>query len=171
MSAIFLVTEEQAYVGLLQALLPRDVQSQLEFVARGGSSQAIAFFRSVVAVDGYPAILLIDTHTVDASLIEEQREHIENLIFVDRPHKILLAVPSLEEIFFCDKKLLEKMLGRGFSDLEWELGRQNPKLFLQHLKGESFELTSLVEGLSKREREKLSKHPLLREIIAFVREL
>ncbi|NET33282.1 MAG: hypothetical protein F6K19_14885 [Cyanothece sp. SIO1E1] len=170
MSHAYLVLEGPSDIHLLQCILPQGEVENVCFVDGKGKYGAESLARSLAATRDVPVALLIDADTSDETLIAQKRQDLTYLIrqiSAGAPFRILLAVPTIETIFFADRKLLEQLLERQLTDLEWQLGQRQPRELLETVAGANF-VEGTLARLSKEQIESLRQHPLVEELMAFL---
>ncbi len=102
MSSIYLVVKSSNEAAMLRRLLPHRVREKIDFLIAEEGSSAVSTARTLLALGRRPVALLTDAGTTDEAQIATQRETIEALLqnaSPNLPHCVLIAAPSLIEIF------------------------------------------------------------------------
>jgi len=167
---IRIITEGEFDSDLLKRLLlTHSVNgAKFEFTVAGGFSYAISLARSILMMGQTTLILVLDTDTLELQGIEEKKALVEsylNASVYSENFKLILARPEFEIIFFEDKKLLEKMLGKTISQEVWELAKSSPRKNLEYLMG--IPRKKLLSKITDEQIRLLHKSSLVREIIDF----
>jgi hypothetical protein len=169
MSHVYVIVEGPRDISLLSRILPKDMAEQVRFVNGRGSYGAESLARSVAATQSVPVVLLIDADTTDQTLIAQKRQDVNYLIrqtSSGAPFQLLLAVPTIETVLFADRALLEHLIDRQLTDLEWHLGQRQPRDLLETVTGD---VVAFVDGLLERLSEEqvgvLRQHPLMQELM------
>lgn len=173
MNTAYIVTEGQLDSALISQLLPdlTDKPESVKVITGQGYSSALALAQSVLFQTGQPALLLVDADTNDLRRVKEKQEFIEEYIKVGTASKfkVLLAVPTLEAIFFEDKTrdALESVIGKSISDEVWELAKLSPKQALSIITGRPD--TSFAQLLTNETlRQRVEDTSLIKEIRHFI---
>jgi hypothetical protein len=142
---------------------------QIEFIPSSNSA-ALSESTSILVVKRVPVALVVDANTDHENAIYEQQDTLQYLLHqaaVRVPFKVLLAIPSIETIFFQDRTLLEQLIHHQVTDTEWELAKYNPKKSLTYFLGEN-PLPGLIRQLTDKSVAILQKHPLITELVEFL---
>lgn len=167
MSRAYLVVEGPADIRVLTSLLPKHVLEGVRLMDGRGKYGAESLARSLAATKDVPVVLLIDADTSDEALIAQKRQDLTYLIHqvsAGAPFEVLQAIPEIETIFFADRALLEQLIERKLTDLEWQLGQRQPRELLQAVAGDEF-VERALERLSQNQVELLLQHPLLMSLM------
>jgi len=87
------------------------------------------------------------------------------------PFEVLLAIPVIEIVFFQDKSLLERLIHRNFTDMEWELAQFHPKEFLSNVSKEhsiGLNIEVMLSELTEETIDVFQKHTLICELSKFL---
>jgi hypothetical protein len=167
MQQAYVITED-IDVEILKKLLPAQLTRAVEFIPSSYSASSKS--STLLAVKRTPLALVVDAHTDDETAIYERQDTLQYLLrqaAVRVPFKVLLAIPSIETIFFQDRPLLEQLLNRHLTDTEWELAKYHPKKSLTYFLGEN-PLPGLLSKLTDQAIMVLQKHPLIMELVEFL---
>lgn len=167
MQQAYVITED-IDVEILKKLLPVQLTSAVEFIP--SSYLASSKSSTLLAVKRTPLALVVDAHTDDETAIYERQDTLQyglRQTAVHVPFKVLLAVPSIETLFFQERTLLEQLTHHQFTDTEWELAKYHPKKSLTYCLGEN-PLPSLINQLTDKAVAILQKHPLITELVEFL---
>jgi hypothetical protein len=170
MSHVYVIVEGPREIRFLSRILPKAIADQVTFINGRGTYGAESLARSVAATQAaVPVVLLIDADTTDRTLIAQKRQDVNYLIrqtSSGAPFQLLLAVPTIETVLFADRALLEHLIDRQLTDLEWHLGQRQPRDLLETVTGD---VVAFVDGLLKRLSEEqvgvLRQHPLMQELM------
>lgn len=169
----YIVCEGERDAQLLKRLLPEEFVSNVEIVAAGGISAVKSLARSLIVRRQSPVVIVADADTTVPEQVEQRLKDTEEIvgnIAVNTPVKVVLAVPTLEIIFFQDVSLLSRLLGYVPSQDVLRLAVYQPWQTLKQLISQSKNFQSqaqLVEQLTNEDLEVLRKAPVVQEIIQF----
>ncbi len=159
---------------LLQRVLPEELLNNVEIVAAGGLSAAKSLARSLLVRRQLPIAIVVDADSVAPELIQERLNTIEEIIesvSVNTLVKVILAVPSMETIFFQDNLLLSRLLGYKPSQELLSLAAFQPREALQKLLSQANQKPSrlqMITHLTHDDLEILRKAPVIQEIMQFL---
>jgi hypothetical protein len=166
------VVEGPTDAAILRAILPGDLLQDVQFVNGQGRYGAESMARKLLITERIPTVLVIDADVEQESIVQEQRQDLDFLLRQAAsgiPYQILLAVPEIEAVFFQDRGVLESLLSRQFTDLEWHLAQQQPRVLLDTLPGGSLAfVTQTLTRLDGSQREVFRQHPLLQSLSQFL---
>lgn len=173
----YIVCEGHSDVELLQRILPKDLLNGVEIVAAGGLSAIKSLSRSLLVRRQSPVAIVADADSIAPDVIQERQSSIEELVesvAIDTPVKVILAVPSIEIIFFQDKRLLSRLLGYEPSQEILNLAVSQPRNVLQQLLARSHEKynqSRLLAQLTNDDVQLLRNHPVIQEIMYFLQSV
>lgn len=173
----YIVCEGERDAQLLKRLLPEEFVSNVEIVAAGGLSAVKSLARSLVVRRQSPVVIVADADAFVPEQVEQRLKDIEEIvsdIAVNTPVKVILAVPTLEVIFFQDISLLSRLLGYTPTQNMLSLASYQPKQALEELISQSRIFRSqsqLVEQFTNEELEILRKAPVIQEVIQFLQSV
>ncbi|AFY60219.1 hypothetical protein [Synechococcus sp. PCC 6312] len=173
----YIVCEGARDAQLLQRLLPEELVSNVEIVAAGGLSAVKSLARSLVARRQSPVVIVADADTTIPEQVEQRLKDTEELvgnIAVNAPVKVVLAVPTLEIVFFQDTSLLADLLGYFPSEDILRLATYQPKQALEKLisKSKNFQNQSqMVEKLTNEDIKVLRKALVIQDVIEFLQSV
>lgn len=170
----YIVCEGNSDVELLQRVLPNELLNGIEIVAAGGLSAIKSLSRSLLVRRQAPVAIVADADSIAPDLVQERRSSIEELVesvAIDTPVKVILAVPSIEIIFFQDERLLSRLLGYEPSQEILNLAISQPHSVLMQLLTQPhgrYNQSHLLAQLTSDDIQHLRSHPVIREIIQFL---
>jgi len=140
-------------------------------------SNAIMSACGIMSRDLTPAVLLLDSDTLEERLLMERRHTVE--VILDRghgrtPYRLILAVPQVETILFSDREGLEKALGRKIADPDWFEARFRPRAVLRRLLGDrDYKEAALevIDALDDAALLRMARHSIVQEILGFIAEV
>jgi hypothetical protein len=167
MKQVYVITEGQTDLDVLEKLLPELVTKDTGLIL---TDSAVSHSRTILTTKRIPVAVVADANTDDEAAIYEQQDTLQYLLqqaSARVPFKVLLAIPSIETIFFQDRPLLEQLLNRHLTDTEWQLAQYHPKKSLTYFLGEN-PLPGLLNKLTDQAILILQKHPLITELTEFL---
>ncbi len=173
----YIVCEGGRDAQILKRLLPKELVGNVEIVAAGELSAVKSLARSLVVRRQSPVAIVADADATIPEQVEQRLKDTEEIvrnIAVNTPVKVILAVPTLEVIFFQDVSLLSRLLGYAPSQDILNLGAYQPWQALKQLISQSNHLQSqsqLVEQLTNEDLEVLRKAPVIQEVIQFLQSV
>ena len=173
----YIVCEGERDAQLLKRLVPEEFVSHVEIVAAGGISAVKSLARSLIVRRQSPVAIVADADATVPEQVEQRLKDTEEIvgnIAVNTPVKVILAVPTLEIIFFQDVSLLSRLLGYVPSQDVLSLAVYQPWQTLKQLISQSKNFQSqaqLVEQLTNEDLEVLRKAPVVQEIIQFLQSV
>lgn len=175
MTKAYIVVEGPTDAEILRTLLDKDILQDVKFLNGEGKYGAEIMARSLLLDKHIPVLLVIDADTNDLDAIHSYQQDLEFLTrraAVGTPYKIVQAIPSIESVFLWERSIFEKFIDRKFSDLEWELGQENPRKLLNQYSGGAQEfIQQTLDNLSEDTRQTWRKHPIVHEISTFLSDL
>ncbi len=172
MTKAYIVVEGPSDAKILRALLDETLLEDVKFINGEGKYGAETMARSLLLDKHIPLILVIDADTNNPDAIHSYQQDLEFLtrnVAVDTPYKILQAVPTIESVFLWDRSSFEQLIGRQFSDLEWQLGQKHPRELLNQHPGGAMEfIQNTLSNLNENLRNTWQQHPLIQEITTFL---
>lgn len=131
LNGLYIVTEWDFDKELIEMMLPAKYQNKVEVISGGGLSSALSLTRSILyARHQANTILVVDADVVDPRDVEEKEDLICEYMHRDKEDErfaLLVQRPEIEVAFFEQKSALESLTGKTFTDLEFELAKDNPK--------------------------------------------
>lgn len=173
----YIVCEGERDAQLLKRLLPEEFVGNVKIVAAGGFSAVKSLARSLIVRRQSPVVIVADADAIIPEQVEQRLKDTEAIvenIAVNTPVKVILAVPTLEIIFFQDVSLLSRLLGYVPSQDVLGLAMYQPWQALKQLISQSKNFQSqaqLVEQLTNEDLEVLRKAPVIQEIIQFLQSV
>lgn len=173
----YIVCEGERDAQLLKRLLPEESISNVEIVAAGGLSAVKSLARSLIVRRQSPVAIVADADATIPEQVEQRLKDTEEIvgnIAVNTPVKVILAVPTLEIIFFQDVSLLSRLLGYVPSQDVLSLAVYQPWQALKLLISQSKNFQTqaqLVDQLTNEDLEVLRKATVVQEIIQFLQSV
>jgi hypothetical protein len=172
MTTAYIVTKCPRDAAILQKILPEPMLQSVQFVNGKSEYGAESMARKLLSSKRSPVVLVMDSKTNDAALIEERRSDLGFLMrqaAAGVPFKMAIAIPEIEVVFFHDRTMLETMIQQSLTDLEWQLAQHHPKDLLGTLPSgvDNFVETALA-SMSDSTIQTLRHHPLMQEIMSFL---
>ena len=172
MTKAYIVVEGSSDAQILRALIEPALLKEIKFINGEGKYGAETMARSLLLDRHIPVLLVIDADTSNPEAIHNYQQDLDFLTrsaAVGTPYKILQAVPTIEAIFLQDRSLFEQLIGRQFTDLEWQLGQKQPReLLSQHPAGAKAFIQSTLSQLNPQRRHILCQLPLIQDITTFL---
>jgi hypothetical protein len=174
MAKVYVVTKCPRDAAILRKILPESLLQSVQFVDGESEYGAESMARKLLSSKRSPVVLVMDSKTNDAALIEERRSDLGFLMrqaAAGVPFKMAIAIPEIEVVFFHDRALLERMIQKPLTDLEWQLAQHHPRDLLATLPTsvDGFVETAL-ESMSESMIQTLRQNPLIQDIISFLNQ-
>ncbi len=174
LKSAYIITEGKFDAELVKGLLP-DLTGQpdeIDVLAAPGYSAALSIAESVLFQTQRPALLLVDADTDDEMRIREKKTFIEQYVRVNgMTCQVILAVPTMEVVFFADKSVMEVAIGKSIEDDLWTLAKLSPKKGLELLTGKSREQAAKQLMGNDLVRRQMAQTPLMNEVSSFVQQV
>jgi len=148
----------------------------VEIVAAGGRSSALSYARSLLAHRVAPIALVLDSETTERSFERDQERVVNDLlrnIGQASDFKVFFARPELESVFFFDPNALLEVIGSAPSSEILIEARYSPKHALQEWLAAARKPTEqawLIEHVTPAIARRVSQHPLIQSLLAFLGE-
>ena len=173
MTQAYLVTDRKFNADLLEKLLPKELTNGIQFFIESNSAAGATRSSAILARKQRPTALVLDAYTTNEQMVDEQHGLLFPLLrraAVYVPCEIFFALPTTEIVFFQDQALLEYLLQRKFTDIEWHVAQFSPReVLLKVLEDSASSLT--IEGLFDQLTDDmvkiLRKHPFIQQLITF----
>lgn len=170
MNKIYVVTEGKLEVELLRRVLAPELIENIHFVTGSGRYSAQTLASSLLADRQKPVALIVDSDTHNLQKIREQNGFLVEFLgqaATNTRFAVILAVPEIEVILVEDKRVMDRLVGRITSENEHREAKLSPKKTLARaLEGAPLPL----DRLGPEEIRLLREHPLVTELLEFVRE-
>ena len=171
----YIVCEGITDAQLLQRILPKELLNDVEIVAAGGLSAIKSLARSLIVRRQVPVAIVADADSVEPNVIHDRLNSIEEIVksvAISTPVKVILAVPTIEIIFFEDIGLLSHLLEYGPSQAQkmMNLAKSQPDKAIREFLDRS-QRNGLINQLTNDDLEILRKVPFIQEIIYFLQSL
>ena len=170
----YVITENKSDTEVLCKLLPEDLVNSTEIVNGGGSYGAQSLAGSLLATRRLPVALVVDADTDDADAISDREVILREFLQQrsagnEQIFQLSLMVPAIEIVFFEDRALIEQLVGRPLSDLEWMLAKHAPKALLDSLPGgRQANIARILDNLTPVQLHEIRNHPVLKNLISFL---
>lgn len=170
----YVVTENRLVADLLRRVLPALEDEGIHVVDDAERSSAISLARTLLMSRGKPVLLVLDSGTVDADHLSEQRVTVGEMLHaaaVRSPAEVVLAEPALEAVLFESPEHLERTLQVPMTEREKVEGLYRPREVLQKLLERSARVrdpAALVASIDEPFAAELAGHPLFRRIRDFL---
>lgn len=153
---------------LLEHILPEDLVAHSEILVGNGENVALSKASSLLISSPLPVVLVVSANTTDYTSMEEKKDFMEQYLQqVSTPEHfhVLLVTPEIESIFFSSRTVVETLINRKVTDLQWELAQYCPKKVLRELLQTDNVQTSLQPLLTPKLLKTLRKTEIVQEII------
>jgi hypothetical protein len=173
MSAV-IVVEGSMDARVLKVVLPKNLQRTVTVLIGGERSSLSSVARTMLVQVHRPVAVLIDTDSVEQTIIQERIQTTEELLKLvsgRMPVKVIPFIPTMEIIFFQANGLIRKLYPSTVTDELLLLSQRAPKAALAQLCGQPFELPqldSLLGQLDEQDIESLRASPPMHELIEFL---
>lgn len=175
----YIVCEGSFDEQLLKRVLPSELLADVAIVAAGGLSSVKSLARSLIVQRQVPVAIVADADSIDFDAVQERRQNIEQIVSsvsVDAPVKVILAVPTMEAMFFADRDrlLVSRLLGMEVDREILILATVRPDLALNQLISESQNLKdrdSIIDRLTDEDINILRQTPVIQEVINFLESI
>ena len=173
----YLICEGTRDAQLLKRVLPEEILNNVEIIPAGGISAVKSLARSLIVRRQAPVAIVMDADVTIPEQVEERLKDTEEIVgsvAANTPVKVILAVPTIETIFFQDISLLSHLLGYAPSQEMLSLAIYQPWQVLTQLISQSKKYQSqsqLIEQLTHQDLEILRKTPVIQEIILFLQSV
>lgn len=172
MTQTYIVTEHSSDAAIIEKVLPKQVLHNVKFVDGDSSYGAESMANTLLAAKRLPVALVINAKTNDELMIGERASELNYLLRQASPgipFKVLIAVPELEVVFFQERSLLEELIGKKLTDLEWQFAQHHPKELLENLLGSSATfIKATLKALDDQKLQVLRQYPLIGELNEFL---
>jgi hypothetical protein len=173
----YLVCEGAYDAQLLRCVLPEELLYNLEIIPAGGFSAIKSLARSLIVRRQAPVLIVMDADVIIPDQVSERLKDTEEIIgsvAANTPVKVILAVPTIETIFFQDVSLLARLFGYMPSSDVFSLAIYQPKQVLQQLISQSGKYQSqsqLIEQLINEDLSAIRATTVIKEIIQFLQSV
>ena len=170
----YIICESRSDIQILQAILPKQLLKEVEFVAAGGISSVTSLARSIVVRRQVPVAIVVDADSTVPELVQMRTNSLTEIVesvSVNTPVKVILFIPAIEAIFLQDYQLLSRLLGYNPSQNELTLVSSPPIKILKQLIAKSEKVSNIahfVNKLSDEDIETLRNTSAIQELICFL---
>jgi len=172
MKKAYIVIQGKSYEAAIESILPRNMADDVLVTEGTSQSSAISLAASILIVKQRPVALIVDAGTTDADDIQTQKYVLRDILYRASPgipFEVFLAAPEMEVLFLQDRRFIEKIANRKFSDTEWQDAALHPKKFLSDLlKQDASVSAKLLEKIDDEAVRNVQAHPLLRNVCNFL---
>ena len=172
MTQTYIITERWSDAAVLKKMLPKPVLHNLIFIDGESPYGAESMANTLLAAKRLPVVLVINAKTNDELMIRERAEELNYLLRQASPgipFKVLIAIPELEVVFFQERELLEELISKKLTDLEWHFAQHHPKELLENLQGSSTTfIETTLNALDDQKLQVLRQSPLIEELNEFL---
>src|SRR5260370_20266873 len=112
---LIIVVEGKSDVAILRAVLPNDALNASDMYLAGGRATLSSFARTLLVQHHRPLALVLDTDSLNPSLIAETiatTDHLLRSVAVGTPFKVVYCIPEIEVVFFEAKIDLKRIFPR-----------------------------------------------------------
>lgn len=170
-----IVVEGKLDAALIQRLLPDSLLDGVPIANANGKSSAVALCRSLLMERQRPTVLLTDAETTQTAKIREDKAILDELIGSaarGAPYHVAMAIPEVEVVFYSEIVGLEESLGVRLDASERVKAEYRPGEVLRQLiqrSGTVDDELDLISRLSRASLDRMADHPLIQEIVGFLR--
>jgi hypothetical protein len=162
--------------GKLLATLIAEEQSRggVEVRVATGQSSFYSYARTLLAVKRIPVAVVMDADTPEPEAALERQQSAEEVIgdaASGVPFRVIVAVPSLDILFFQRPELLRRVFGDAINEHVMELAQLSPKRTIQKLApDQSYEdvRTELLRAMDASDVQALRESPPIRDLRDFI---
>jgi hypothetical protein len=172
----YVVVQVEAEVPIVRASLPPDLLDEVTLRPAGEGSNITSVARTLLAVRRKPVAVLVNTNTLDESMMEERVQMMQELLRAAAagvPTKFILFIPHIETLFFQARGLLTKVFRAPLPEDVRLVAPYSPRDALARLFARSSgpkNVRALLESLDDAGRDALRATPPIRELIAFLQD-
>lgn len=171
----YLITERSSDAKILRMVLPESVLASVQLIESesdyGAESQAM----SRLAEQRLPVVLVLNARTNDPMAIQQRYADLGGLLRSyggPTPFKLAIAIPELEVIFFQNRDMVQTLIGKVLTDLEWQFAQKHPQEFLDSLgENETAFVEQMLQSLNEENLRAIRQHSLIQEITEFLSAL
>jgi hypothetical protein len=159
---------------ILRAILPADLLRACSLVLIPERSTPVSVARTHLIKYGTPTALMLDTDTLNATLIADMVQTTRYLMAeaaVGTPFDVIYYVPHIEAIFFEDTSGLERIFPDFKNAFILQFARTQPKAQLEVLLqrgGGPNDLDGFLSSLTTEEVEKVRSASPIKQVIEFI---
>ena len=169
-----IIMEGQMDAAILRALLPPELLKACQLMPTAGRSTLVSVARTHLIKHHAPTAVLLDTDTLDASIISERIQATRYLMGAmagDTPFDIIYCIPHLEAIFFEDTTALQRIFPQFSNVFILRFAKTQPKDQLELLfqkGGGPKTLNALLGQLTSDDVERLRALYPIQQVMAFI---
>lgn len=170
----YVITENEFDEEILQKLLPDELISNTHIVDHAGSYGAYTLAGSLLGTRRLPVALVVNANSEDGATIQEREDYLREFLLGPAAgqanrFQIAIFVPEIDSVFFESRALIEQLVGRPMSDLEWMLAKHAPKALLDSLPGgREANIARILDNLTPGQLHDIRNHSVLKNLINFL---
>ena len=160
---------------LIRPILSAAGIGDARFYVANGKSAAVSTARSLLVSNRSPVAIVVDADSYDPRAVSEHESTYNYLLgMASSPERFRLfsAIPEIEAVLFSDPALLERITGVEMTDEDKTEAKYRPKHVLDRLIAKGVPgktLPILLANFNNEDFQRLSKHPLMRSLVEFLR--
>jgi hypothetical protein len=169
-----IIMEGQTDATVLRALLPPELLKGCHLMPTAGRSTLVSVARTHLIKNHAPTALLLDTDTLDPTIIAERIQttrYLMGAVAGDTPFDVIYCVPHIEAIFFEETTTLRRVFPHFDNVFILQFAKTQPKDQLELLfqkGGGPKTLNSFLAQLTSDEVEKLRALYPIQHVMAFI---
>lgn len=157
---------------IFEELLSPELYTAFDVSLARGRSSALSMAVTAMSIRQQAVLLYINAATSDPRLSKQRHQYAQYYLGhggTSTHYHIITAIPRLEVIFTADKAVLNAIMGREVSDVEWELAQYKPRAFISP-DGDpaQFDPHAIIDRLSPDMLARLRQHPYLQAMREFI---
>jgi hypothetical protein len=166
--------EGQTDAAILRAILPPELVNACLLMPTTGRSTLVSVARTHLIKHRTPTAVLLDTDTLDATIIAERIQttrYLMGAVAGDTPFDIIYCIPHIEAIFFEDTTALQRIFPQFSNVFILQFAKTQPKDQLELLfqkGGGPKTLTAFLDQLTSDDVEKLRVLYPMPHVMAFI---
>ena len=173
---LMIVVEGTADVAILRAVLPPGIVGVCDIYVSGPRSTLVSFARTLLVKYHQPVAVLVDTGSLDPSVILEttSTERLLEAVAAGTPFKVVYCVPELEAVFFNAPSDLKRIFPNYQEGVYRMFAKTSPKEALEALfenGGGPKNLGEFLDHLTSEVAERLRRADPVHQLMDFIHEL
>jgi hypothetical protein len=165
MPTAYVVTEGRIDAEILKRCLPERLTRDVYITVGEGWSSAMSLAGSILVVKARPVALVVDADSEDEAAIGERRDFATSFLgrtSARERFEVFVAVPEFEAVLFQSKSVVDHLLGKPISDMDFEAAKHRPKKWLTAAGvGYPKETASLLGRLTEDDLAAIRSHALI----------
>jgi hypothetical protein len=174
---IFIVVKDETDRDVLRSVLLTEKLANVQFVMSKDRRELSSVATTMLVTERAPLALVWDADATHPDVIQDRREWLDALVtrFALRsiPFRIIMAIPSLEAIFFVRPEILESVAGGKLSDRIILIAKYSAKDALEefgNVCGKPLDAREIAASLGPAELDMVREHPIIKELTEFLDE-